>query len=301
MRLTGPMTTASTQPMHFASLDQLKAAGAKSLGKGPLAILLAEDDVEVDSTIRHTMALGFGMIVLLAGPRLSVPDPLARRLVRVDFEFGGNMSWADAVNAIISICPDRWVYYGFNAEYLFYPFCETRSISEMLAFHTEERRDAVFGTVLDLYAADLSEHPNAVALEDAWFDGSAYYSRQREDANYQPLDRQVEVFGGLRWRFEDDVPHTRRRIDRIPIFRARPDLRLSEHHITNDPEMNTVSCPWHNNITVTIASFRTAKALRANTMATDSIPTFQWQNSLPFEWHSKQLLDLGFMEPGQWF
>jgi hypothetical protein len=26
-----------------------------------------------------------------------------------------------------------------------------------------------------------------------------------------------------------------------------------------------------------------------------------WHNSAPFEWHSQQLLDLGLMEPGQWF
>jgi hypothetical protein len=301
MRLTEPMNSMSTQSAHFASLDQLKSAGPDALGKGALAILLAEDETEVDSTIRHNLSLGFGAIILLAGARLSIPEVLAKRVVRVDFDFGGDFDWAEAITAIIGLCPDRWIYYGFNAEYLFYPFCETRSISEMLAFHTEERRDAMFGTVVDLYAADLAENPDAVALEDAWFDGSAYFSRNREDSEHQPLDRQVEIFGGLRWRFEDDVPHTRRRIDRIPIFRAKPGLRLTNEHLTNDHEMNTVSCPWHNNITVAIASFRTAKALRANTAATQTIPTFCWQNSVAFEWHSKQLLDLGFIEPGQWF
>ena len=28
---------------------------------------------------------------------------------------------------------------------------------------------------------------------------------------------------------------------------------------------------------------------------------FTWHNSTRFEWHSRQLLDLGLMEPGQWF
>ena len=46
--------------------------------------------------------------------------------------------------AVIRAVPTgTWLYYGFNAEFLFYPFCETRSVGEMLAFHTEERRAAM--------------------------------------------------------------------------------------------------------------------------------------------------------------
>ncbi|WP_181817325.1 hypothetical protein [Paracoccus pantotrophus] len=28
---------------------------------------------------------------------------------------------------------------------------------------------------------------------------------------------------------------------------------------------------------------------------------FRWRNSHPFRWNSQQLMDLGLMEPGQWF
>ena len=90
---------------------------------------------------------------------------------------------------------------------------------------------------------------------------------------------------------------------RIPValFRAKPGLKLREDHTFNDEEYNTYACPWHNNLTAAIASFRTAKALKRNPGSTFDIVTFRWHNSTPFEWHSRQLLDLGLMEPGQWF
>ncbi|MCB1328747.1 MAG: hypothetical protein KDK28_04485, partial [Maritimibacter sp.] len=59
--------------------------------------------------------------------------------------------------------------------------------------------------------------------------------------------------------------------------------------------------PWHHNLTAAIVSFRTAKALKTNPGSTYDIKTFRWRNSVPLEWSSQQLLDLGLMEPGQWF
>jgi len=76
---------------------------------------------------------------------------------------------------------------------------------------------------------------------------------------------------------------------------------MREDHTFNFEEYNTYSCPWHNNLTASVASFRAAKALKSNAGSKYDIPTFMWHNSVPFEWHSKQLLDFGLMEPGQWF
>jgi len=80
-----------------------------------------------------------------------------------------------------------------------------------------------------------------------------------------------------------------------------PGLRLRADHRFSDEEYNTYACPWHNNLTAAIASFRTAKALKRNPGSTFDIHTFRWHNSTPFEWTSTQLLDMGLMEPGQWF
>ncbi|MGR3474974.1 MAG: hypothetical protein ACU0CJ_11700, partial [Sulfitobacter sp.] len=199
--------------------------------------------------------------------------------------------------------PGQWLYYCYNAEYLFHPFSETRNVKELLAFHGEERRDAMLAYVVDLYALDLQRHPDAVSLDQAHLDRSGYYALARKDPVRQghPKERQLDFFGGLRWRFEEHVPVQSRKIDRIPLFRAKPGLLLRGDHTFNDEEYNTYACAWHHNVTAAVCSFRTAKALKSNPGSRYGIPTFQWQNSEPFEWHSRQLMDLGLMEPGQWF
>jgi len=109
------------------------------------------------------------------------------------------------------------------------------------------------------------------------------------------------MYGGLRWRFEEHVSQNRRKIDRIGVFKAQNGLMLREDHTFNIEEYNTFACPWHNNITAAICSFRAAKTLKTNPGSSEMIDTFKWHNSRPFAWHSRQLLDLGLIEPGQWF
>ncbi|WP_172292971.1 glycosyltransferase family 2 protein [Pseudoruegeria sp. HB172150] len=288
--------------MRYPSLDAFLKDGKAALAKGPVAMIFVEDLVEVDSTIRHHMNLGFPTVLLFAPGELSLPRHLAEDVHRIDHPLQRAGAHIQAVNAVIAAAPGTWLYYCFNAEYLFFPFCETRSIAEMLAFHTEERRDAVLTYVVDLYAADLETHPDAVSLEDAHLDKSGYYALARLDPDgNQPKERQLDFFGGLRWRFEEHVPPASRKIDRIALFRAKKGLTLRPDHTFSDEEYNTYSCPWHHNITAAICSFRTAKALKTNAGSTFDIPTFHWHNSTSFTWHSKQLLDLGLMEPGQWF
>ena len=55
--------------MRYSSIDDLLKRGSGALAKGPLALVFAEDDVEIDATLRHNLQLGFK-------PR--------RRLVRCD-------------------------------------------------------------------------------------------------------------------------------------------------------------------------------------------------------------------------
>jgi hypothetical protein len=224
-------------------------------------------------------------------------------VARVDADPFADDALVAAVNAVIDAAAGQWVYYGYNAEYLFHPFRETRSIREMIAFHTEERREAALAFVVDLYAGDLSAAPNGVSRADAHLDRSGYHAHPRKDESrgWAEKDRQIDAFGGLRWRFEEHIPPARRRIDRVALFRAKPGLRLRPDFTLTDDEMNTCACPWHHNITLAVASFRAAKALRTNPGSRDAIATFRWRDSVPFRWHSQQLMDLGLMEPGQWF
>ncbi|OIP85049.1 MAG: hypothetical protein AUK37_04950 [Rhodobacterales bacterium CG2_30_65_12] len=288
--------------MRYSSLKDFLNRGGAALAKGPVALILAEDLVEVESTIRYHQLAGFRAVVVFAPSELGLPPALEDTIHRVDYVMAAEHALETAVNAVIDAAPGLWLYYGYNGEYLFHPFCETRNVGEMLTFHAEERRDAMLTYVVDIYAGDLHANPNAVSLDDTWLDKSGYYALGRPDpATGHPRERQLDFFGGLRWRFEEHIPEGRRKIDRIALFRAKDGLRLRPDHTFNDEEYNTYACPWHHNLTAAIVSFRTAKALKTNPGSTFDIRTFKWHNSVPFEWTSQQLLDLGLMEPGQWF
>ncbi|MEY1554282.1 hypothetical protein AB3Y40_01490 [Yoonia sp. R2331] len=287
--------------MIFDSLQAFSRGSKAALGKGAVAVILLEDEVEIDSTVRHHLDMGFGTVVVAGAGDIMLDDALGDQVVRVHHNMMEDAALEDVVNTVIKAVPGRWVYYGYNSEYLFFPFCEHRTIGEMLAFATEERRDSVLTYVVDLYAGDLGAHPDAVSLDDAHLDKSGYYALARRDNRGTVQERQLDFFGGLRWRYEEHVPYTRRRIDRIGLFRARPGLKLLADHTLNDPEYNTYACPWHHSLTASVCSFRTAKALKRNPGSGYQIDSFQWRNSTQFSWHSQQLMDLGLMEPGQWF
>jgi len=287
---------------HYSSLKEFLPGAAERIGKGPLAIILVEDDVEIATTLRHHQQSGFSSVVALMPAAFELPRDLQTSVWRIDYDMAAPNALEDAVNPLIAAIPNIWMYYCYNAEYLFFPFCENRSVQEMLTFHTEERRDAMLTYVVDLYADDLDTHPNAVSLDNAFLDKSGYYALARgRDGFHGGMERQLDFFGGLRWRFEEHVPQTSRKIDRITLFKSRQGLKLRADHTFSDEEYNTYACPWHNNLTAALCSFRTAKALKANPGSKFEISTFKWHNSAPFEWHSRQLLDLGLMEPGQWF
>ncbi|PRZ50142.1 hypothetical protein [Tritonibacter scottomollicae] len=289
--------------MIYASLEDFLQTGKSVLAKGPVALIFVEDEVEIGTSLRHHLDCGFKAVVALMPDAFDLPSDVAERVHRVPFDCGPAEAVVEGVNRVIAAAsPGCWLYYCYNAEYLFYPFCESRTVTEMLTFHAEERRDAMLTYVIDLYAGDLETYPNAVSIEGACLDRSGYYAQGRKDPiTGDPRDRQLDFFGGIRWRHEEHIPDASRKIDRIALFRARKGLQLRADHTFNEQEYNTYACPWHHNLTAAICSFRAAKALKRNPGSTFEIRSFKWHNSTPFEWHSRQLLDLGLMEPGQWF
>ncbi|SLN51095.1 hypothetical protein ROA7450_02552 [Roseovarius albus] len=289
--------------MHHSSLNAFLSSQNQVSVKAPIAMIFVEDEVEIDTTVRHHLNSGFNPILVFMPESFELSEELSGKIHRIDHDLAQTHDVPSVVNQMITAFPSTWMYYCFNAEYLFFPFCETRTIGEMLAFHTEERRDAMVCYVVDLYAEDLIQFPNAVSLETAHLDKSGYYALARLDpANHNhPKERQLDFHGGLRWRFEEHVPQARRKIDRIALFKSQPGLVLRENHTFNSEEYNTYACPWHHNLTAAIMSFRVAKALKRNPGSSCYINTLKWQNSILFEWDSRQLLDLGVIEPGQWF
>ena len=272
------------------------------LAQGPLAVVLIEDAAAVAETLGHHLDLGFRHVLALSPEPLALPEGMAGRVSNLLWDTRRPDAHVGAMDAVIAAVPaGTWLYYCFNAEFLFFPFSESRSVGEMLAFHAEERRDAMLAYVVDLYAPDLDRHPDAVSLPDAMFDRTGYYALGRGDGAGGMRERQLDFHGGLRWRFEEHLPQTRRRIDRIALFRAAPGLRITADHRFSIEEYNTYSCPWHHNLTAAVASFRVAKALASNPGSREAIGGFVWRHSHPFEWRAQQLMDLGLMEPGQWF
>ncbi|MDS9467276.1 glycosyltransferase family 2 protein [Paracoccus sp. MBLB3053] len=291
--------------MSFQPLADFLSAPSTKVLKGPIAILLIEDGVAVGPTLTHHLKCGFKLVIALSPeplPAHVIPEGSEGRIVNLRHDSRRSNAHVTAVNAVIEAVPaNTWIYYGYNAEFLFYPFAESRTVGEMLAFHTEERRRGMLTYVIDLYAADLTRFPDAVSMNEAMLDKSGYFALGRKDRDGQHLERQLDFHGGLRWRFEEHVPADRRRIDRIALFRTEPGLKLHADHRLNVEEYNTYACPWHHNLTAAVASFRVAKALARNPGSREEIRTFAWRNSHPFRWHSQQLMDLGLIEPGQWF
>lgn len=296
------MTTPSGHPALAAWL----ASRPRQLARGPLAVLLFEDGAENFSTLRYHLRSGFAHILALSPESLA---PVMAQLTEAERERVSNLHYdtrrplahVDAVNSIIRAVPvGTWIYYGFNAEYLFYPFSDHRRIAELLEFHSQERRPAMLTYVIDLYAGDLQAAPDAVDIDSAMFDRTGYYALARK-GRHGPMERQLDFFGGLRWRFEEYLPENRRRIDRIALFRTEKGLEITADHRLNSEECNTYASPWHNNLTAAVMSFRVAKALMRNPGSRGHIHSFRWRESTRFDWSAQQLMDLGLMEPGQWF
>ena len=290
--------------MNFDNLDQFNKVAQGSFGKGPAAMLIAEDNIEVASSMAHLRSLGFRHIFVLAPPDLAVPplvDDIKVQLHVIRARTRAPGATQAAMNILIDKMPGEWLHYCYNGEYLFYTFCEDRSVGEMVTWVMEERRSAILTYVIDLYAPDLRSHPNAVSLDGAMLDSSGYYAEGRTDTNGNAKERQLNFYGGLRWRFEEHVSKPKRKIDLIALFQAVPGVRLLDDHTLSDDEMNTFACPWHHSLTAAICSFRVAKALRSNAGSRYDIADFRWHKSTQFHWSSLQLMELGLMEPGQWF
>lgn len=288
--------------MHFEDLSIAAKNPLIKKAKGPVALLIAEDDAALNESLTHLSKSGFKTSILVAPADLLSQVNSTDGLVTIANKTRGPGVTTEIVNAIVAALPNNtWLYYGYNAEFLFFPFCETRSIGEMLTFHSEERRSAMLTYIIDVYPGDLGQAKDGVALDDAMLDKSGYYALARTAKDGTTLERQLNFYGGLRWRFEDHIPEERRRIDRIALARTTPGLTLNEDHTWSIPEYNTYACPWHHNLTAAIVSFRAAKALTTNPASRHAIDTFRWHNSTAFTWQSRQLLDLGLMEPGQWF
>ncbi|MFD1912825.1 hypothetical protein [Halodurantibacterium flavum] len=290
--------------MVYASLGDFLSAATPL--RGPVAVIFAEDTVGLAPTVLHHLDKGFAQVLVLAPfdlPDLALPTDHAPRVHGIRHPVHGDGAVPATLNRLIDAAPGVWFYYGYNSEYFHYPFCETRSVGDLIGFHFDERREAMVACIVDVYAGDLTAHPDGVDRDGALFDRGGYYALNRKDPDngWVEKDRQIEIYGGLRWRYEQHVPWLNRRLDRVALFLAQKGLRMRPDQTFSIEEYNTINCAWHRNVTAAVVSFRAAKSLRNNPGPAAEIADFRWPLSEPFRWSSQQLMDHGFMEPGQWF
>ena len=134
----------TARPELHPTLAEFLKDSPDRLIKGPIAILLIEDAVAVGPTLAHHLKCGFRLILALSPeplPAHHIPPEAAERVANLRYDTRRPQAHVEAVNAVLAAVPENtWLYYGYNAEFLFYPFSESRTVGEMLAFHTEERR-----------------------------------------------------------------------------------------------------------------------------------------------------------------
>lgn len=279
--------------MNIADIDSVKRCVA-GLDKGPVAVLVNEDDVDMPATVSHHRNLGFSAIIQVGA------SDNGRSLADMVLDARPGIDLWEAVNGLMPALAGRWVYAGYNAEFLYFPFCETRTISDATQFVSEERRRSVFCTTVDIYLDDRDLPETGASDRDVYFDRSGYYALDRY-SGAERLERQLDVYGGLKWRFSEHIPWERQRIDRMCLFRAEDGLKMDAGYLLNDAEMNTINCEWHRNLTCSVVSLRVAKSLRRNPGSAFAVGDFIWGQSERFDGTSTQLMHHGLMEPGQWF
>ncbi|SDF10458.1 hypothetical protein [Limimaricola pyoseonensis] len=268
---------------------------------GPTALMLAEDAAEIEGTLRHLLGLGFGRVVAVLPDDLEAPAIGDPRLHLVTAETRGPGRAEALLDAALAAAPPGlWLHWCHNAEYLLFPHCESRGVEELCRFVEGERRAVVGGCIVDLYPADVAAHPDGVAPGAACFDRIGYVAMPRHDEAGQQLPRQVRILGGLRRRFAEHADPARHDLARPMLLRVAPGMRRDPDGRFAPPEYDTIEGPWHRSPTAALASFRAAKALRRNPASRAAATRLRWAGSARFDGTSRQLLEAGLMEPGQW-
>ena len=276
--------------MIFNTVKEFARARPKLPG-GVIAILLCESERHVGASARRLAAQGASAIVAVGTPN-GLTD--AGCAVFPIAETPHPKSLPEMMQSLLTALSGQWVVWLWNSEFLVFPYGETRTLSDLAAFLGDERRTAIHGYVLDLYSRrlpTLSEDPSRSAM---YFDRIGYYA-------FPEKDRTLRLRGGLGWRFEEFTPPSLQPINRAVMLKPGTDLKVSRDLSFGHSDYDSLSCPWHHNPTAAIMSLRRSRRIMAHPGFPALAHKLIWQGSTRFNWTSGQLLDLGLIEPGQWF
>ena len=256
-------------------------------GKGPVAFLLCEDDFLLEETLERLRTLRFAEILAIGpGAASLAPDDRLHAIACAAADI------SSAPSFLLPAFAGRWALTCYNGEFPFFPFCETRGAADFVEFLRSERRSSCMAYSIDLYSDRLidGEDPD---LSEVYFDAEGWYGFDREAGA-------ADVYGGLGWRFEEYSPVAMSRANRPALFMIDDATKLREDLWFEDEAMNTIACPWHNNPTMALMSFRRARRMLSHPNFKNAVETLMWPNSKRFEWSSDQLARLGLIEAGQW-
>jgi hypothetical protein len=117
-----------------------------ALAKGPIALVFAEDAVEIDTTVRHNLHLGFKTNILFMPAEFDLAKDTAEQVIRVDNDITRKGNREEIVNTLIARAPSVWMYVCYNAEYLFFPTLhDTGRISPILGVVPTGEMDSEHG------------------------------------------------------------------------------------------------------------------------------------------------------------
>ena len=291
----------------FNSLDDFIAKGPRFSRRDVVALILAEDFFQLRETITHHLRQGFDHCIVISRSAPGDCGVAHDALTTVYHDIFAENAVADVVNRCMPLFDGGWVMTCYNGEFLYFPFCETRTIADVTQFVAQDQRSSIPVVVVDAYPEhmpkagyDLSGQGHTVS--DPFIDSIGYHATPRWNMDQGcAYERQLDMFGGLKWRFADYVPYERRRIDRVALFQAKAGLVMADDFTFMDQDYNTYQGQYHNNLRAAFVSYRTVKSLSQNPASRSEITQLVWDHSVPWARSSQQLLDLGLIEAGQWF
>lgn len=261
------------------------------LPQGVVAVLLCETGMQVAASARRLEEQGAAAIILVGWE--AEPDDITVPVFRIAERPTQRNAWQH-MNALIAALSGRWLLWLWNGEFFVFPYGENRTLGDLTAFLSDERRPAVFTYALDLYANDLPGARDDPRDADLCFDRIGYHA-------FPGADHDLRLFGGLGWRFAEYAPDAMAQIGRASLFRANRDVLLNRNFVFDNAEYNSVQCKWHHSPTAAMMTLRRSRRIMAHPDFHRVRGKLIWAGSERFDWTSRQLLELGMIEPGQWF
>lgn len=276
--------------MEFRTIAEF-ARARPALPGAVVAVLLCESRLHAAASARRLARQGAAALVAVG----DAPDfgELPCPVLRIAEE-PREGAVAGVLNGLFDALAGRWVVWLWNGEFFVFPHGETRTLPDLAQFLDDERRSSLHTCALDLYADDLpreSEPPEEARL---CFDRMGYYAFPRPD-------RGLRLFGGLGWRFEELTPGHMQQIGRAAMLRPARGVEIDRNLTFEHPDYASVSAPWHHSPTGAVMTLRRSWRIFAHPRFPELRRSLHWRGTTPFEWSSRQLLELGMIEPGQWF